>query len=579
MRGVLLLARAKPARSFLLLLSLLASSVLGGLGLLSLVPLLGLIMQGPGAVEGAGSPGRIAEGVTQALGGLGIEPTIGALLLLIVGALIGKGLAQIAADRQVAYSVSAVAMELRLALLRALMCARWTYFTRQPLGRISNAFSAEATRSGQAYLFAASTVAAALEAAVALLIAFALSWRMTLATVAISVLLVSVRALLVGITRRAGLRQTRVKSELQVLLADSLQATKPLKAMGRERLVEPLLAAKTRRLNRILRKQVFSKMALKTVEEPLIAIVLCFGLFLALSVWAQPADEVLVLALLFGRVLLNVGTVQRRYQDQVGEESALEALQEKIGSAEVQRELAGGSRTVGLEQEVRLRDVDLRYGDHTVLRCVSLAIPAREITALVGPSGAGKTTIADLVLGLVRPDGGAVYVDGVELGELDLHAWRSQVGYVPQEMFLLHDTVLHNVSLGDPALSRDDVEEALRRAGAWEFVTRLPDGVDSVVGERGSLLSGGQRQRIQVARAIVHHPRLLILDEVTTSLDPETERRLWESVARLRGETTILAVSHQPTLAGIADRVYHVEGGEVRLATPAAGAQPASAAN
>jgi ATP-binding cassette subfamily C protein len=568
MRGALKLASAHPGRSTLLLLSLLVSSVLGGVGLVSIVPLLGLVIEG-GADPTAGAASPVTERVNAALLALGIEPTVGALVLLIVGALCAKALVQIVADRQVAYSVSAVAMELRLQLLRSLMGARWSYFTGQPLGRIANAFSAEATRSGQAYLFAAGCLAAALEAAVALLIAFSLSWRMTLATVAIGAALVSVRALLVGVTRRAGQRQTHVKSELQSLLADSLQAAKPLKAMGRERLVEPLLTAQTLRLNRVLRRQVFSKMALKTVEEPLIAIVLGVGLFLALSVWSRPADEVLALALLFARVLLSVGTVQRRFQDLAGEESALLALQERILWAEAQREQDGGTRRVRLEHGLALQDVDLSYGDHTVLRGASLAIPAGEITALV---------IADLVLGLVRPDRGEVRIDGVEIGDLDLHAWRTQVGYVPQEMFLLHDTVLANVCMGDAELDRADVEEALRRAGAWEFVDRLPEGLDSVVGERGSLLSGGQRQRIAIARAIVHRPRLLILDEVSTSLDPETEERLWESVASLRGETTILAVSHQPALAAIADRVYQVERGSVAPPPQAVGERPVTAA-
>ena len=175
---------------------------------------------------------------------------------------------------------------------------------------------------------------------------------------------------------------------------------------------------------------------------------------------------------------------------------------------------------------------------------LSLEIPAGEITAVIGTSGAGKTTIVDLITGLVQPDGGAVRVDGVRLPELDTRLWRQMLGYVPQEMLLLHDSVLMNVTLGDPEIKLDRVEAALRDAGAWEFVCELPEGVHSSVGERGTLLSGGQRQRIAIARALVHEPKLLILDEATAALDPENEAAVWEAVENLRGRVTVVAISH-----------------------------------
>jgi ATP-binding cassette subfamily C protein len=141
------------------------------------------------------------------------------------------------------------------------------------------------------------------------------------------------------------------------------------------------------------------------------------------------------------------------------------------------------------------------------------------------------------------------------------------IGYVPQETLLLHDTVLVNITLGDKELKAVDVENALRAAGAWDFVQDMPKGMRAVVGERGHKLSGGQRQRIAIARALVHQPRLLILDEATTALDPENEVAICETLLKLNEKLTILAISHQPAILAAAERAYRLEHGKAILVT------------
>jgi ATP-binding cassette subfamily C protein len=148
-----------------------------------------------------------------------------------------------------------------------------------------------------------------------------------------------------------------------------------------------------------------------------------------------------------------------------------------------------------------------------------------------------------------------------------MHKWRRQIGYVPQESWLLHDTVLNNVTLGDPALTSEDAIKALRSAGAWEFVKKMSQGINSIVGERGGKISGGQRQRIAIARALVHKPRLLILDEATTALDPENEMVICNALRELRGRLTILAISHQPALLEVADQAYRLQNGQAIAVT------------
>jgi ATP-binding cassette subfamily C protein len=177
----------------------------------------------------------------------------------------------------------------------------------------------------------------------------------------------------------------------------------------------------------------------------------------------------------------------------------------------------------------------------------------------------------DLVIGLLRPQAGEVLIDGVPLETLDRRAWRRMIGYVPQDTLLLHDSVLANVTLGDPALTRADAERALRQAGAWEFVSALPEGLDTPVGERGGRLSGGQRQRIAIARALVHEPKLLILDEPTSALDAAAEAAVRDTLRALKGRYTLLAITHRPALLDVSDQVLHMTGGRLRPAAAVAG--------
>jgi ATP-binding cassette subfamily C protein len=253
---------------------------------------------------------------------------------------------------------------------------------------------------------------------------------------------------------------------------------------------------------------------------------------------------------------------------------------ETIEAAEGAQERPPAGKPVALARAIEIDGVRFRHDEELLFDDLSLRIEAGSVTALVGPSGSGKTTVVDLVVGLVQPDAGEVRVDGTPLGQMDMTAWRRRIGYVPQEMFLLHDTVAMNVGLGDPDVDRDDIERALRDARAWDFVSRMPQGVDTVVGERGSALSGGQRQRIAIARALLHEPALLVLDEATAALDERSEAEIWETVASLRDRMAVLAISHQPALLGVADTVYRIDHGrakrlDMRPAALAASAEPA----
>ena len=564
MRFLITIARMYPGRSALTLVSLLFASVAEGLSLLLLLPSLNLLTSDAAQGPGNGLSG-LGHMLTEALSAIGVTPTVGALLVVMVICLALKAVFLLLANAQVGYTVAHVTTDLQLSLLRSLLAARWEFYVRQPVGSLTNAIGTEALRASQAYLQGARTLVVLIQAIVFAGAAFFVTWKGALLSLAAGGMVLYGLRWLVRMTHHAGMRQTQLLKSLVTRLTDSLQSVKPLKAMAREELVGSLLGSENKRLNRALRQDVISTEALSAAQDLTMGLIIVSGLYVALIQWKLPFNAVLVMILVLARSLASLGKTQRQYQKMKSFESAFWSLQAIIEDTRRARETNPEGTSPRLEKSVRLNNVSFGYGKISVLRNASLTVPAGSFTAIMGPSGAGKTTIADLIIGLLRPQQGEILIDNVPLEQVDLRQWRRMIGYVPQESFLLHETVLWNVTLGDPEVNEADVEAALRAAGAWEFVAELPQQIHSSVAERGTALSGGQRQRIAIARALARRPKLLILDEVTSSLDPQTEAAICRTLQGLRGGLTMLAISHQPAVVEAADRIYRIQSGEVIL--------------
>jgi ATP-binding cassette, subfamily B, bacterial PglK len=230
-----------------------------------------------------------------------------------------------------------------------------------------------------------------------------------------------------------------------------------------------------------------------------------------------------------------------------------------------------GPEPLRLERELELTGVRFRYDSAAgpALTGLDLAIPARTTVGIVGGTGAGKTTLVDLILGLLSPDEGEIRVDGTPVTPANLRAWQQTLGYVPQAIYLTDDTIAANIAFGVPPdqVDREAMERAARAAALHDFVvTELPQGYDTVAGERGVRLSGGQRQRIGIARALYRTPSLLIMDEATSALDNITERVVMEAVQNIRADTTIILIAHRLTTVKECDRIFLMDKGQVAAA-------------
>lgn len=544
-----------PRRSAFVMVALLAAGIAEGLSLTALLPLLSIAV---GDTDDSG----IGQFMVQALQKIGIAPTLDMILLIIVSGMFLKGLILLIANRQVGYTVAHVATSLRLDLIEALLASRWHYYLRQPVGALANSVATEAYRAANGFEHSVNVLALSIQVMVYATVALFISWQATLASLVIGLFLLVVLHRLVRATRRAGAKQTHLLRDLLTYLSDVLSSVKSLKAMARDNVADAILHEQTQQLEKATRREVMNRAALMALQEPILAALTASGLYLALMVWQLSLPEVMVMVFLLTRILGLLNKTQRRFQQLTVQESAYWALRKAAEDARDAAERTTGEREPTLQKGINLSHVIFDYGSKSIFKDLDIEIPIKSFTAVMGPSGVGKSTLLDLLCGLTEPKSGEVLVDKVSLHDINLRQWRHMIGYVSQDTILLHDTILNNILVGEPALDSADAERALKQAGAWSFVSALPESMHTIVGERGGLLSGGQRQRIAIARALAHRPQLLLLDEPTSALDPESEQTICETLQELSADLTIVAVSHQPAVINAADNVFILTNGE-----------------
>ena len=327
-------SRAYPVQSALVLGSLVLASLFEGLGLTTLLPLLssafGRCGRGRAIRRRRRRDADARRRRSHAHGGRAApDRRVGMTL---------KSALVLVANRQVGYTVAHVATDLRLTFIRSLLSARWEYYLRQPVGGLANSLATEATRGAEAYLYGATVIALVIQALVYSIVALLVSWQATLAALGAGAVFVFLLNRLVHVSRRAGAKQTRLLRSLLARLSDNLQSVKPLKAMARENLANALLEGDTTQLNRALRKEIFSKEALRALQEPMLAILIAAGLYMALVRFGMSPGSVMFLAFLLVRTLLYLSRMQREYQRMVTCESAYWSLQAAIDGARKESE-------------------------------------------------------------------------------------------------------------------------------------------------------------------------------------------------------------------------------------------------
>ncbi len=554
------------------LLTTFVASLLDGFTLIILIPLLKHLF---------GTTGELRPGSTQleAFVSRLTEPLVAGLTpgqaaarlvtVLVVGLLLKNALSY--ASSQISVGVQeGLVRDLRTRIFDHLMTLDLGYFQRTRAGQLISGMITEVDQTKT--VITASLLSLfqnIIVVATTLVVLSQISFRLTLLTLACVPIMVLVLQMLLKRLRRHSRARTHERGEVTATITERIGAVRLIRAYGEEARESARFAAQATRY----RKQVIRTQRFSSLTSPLTEVF--SGFLVILIIWAgsRPAllgltaplapEAVIVFLMAALKLTSPLKTIASYPAVMAVTLASAERVFQILDEPSTEHDRPG-EEEARFERDVVFDDVTFRYGQgDPVLIEVSFTLPKGKVVALVGPSGAGKTTLADLLPRFHDPAGGRILMDGVPLTRLTRRSLRSRMGVVSQDTVLLNDTVHANIAYGSPKATRAQVEAAARAANADLFIAQLPLGYETVLGERGTRLSGGQRQRVAIARALLRDPPILILDEATSALDTESERLVQQAIDRLMAERTVLVIAHRLATVRDADEIVVLDTGRV----------------
>ena len=568
-----LLATLRPYTG-LFLFALAASTLAAlfdGVTVVLLIPFLKLLFgTTAGFATGSTRLEQTASAVLEPLlAGKSAGAAAGTLMVILMAALIGKSLFSYTHAQANVRIQESVVRDLRRKLFDRLLIVDLGYFQQTRVGQLLAVILADADQVKTAVSAALASLLQNVAIVVTtLVILLSLSARLTLLTLATAPLLLIGVQLLVRRLRRHSAQRAEERGHMTAVATERLAAMKLIRASGNTQAESRLFGDLAERF----RKRVIRTQRYATLTSPVTEVFA--GLVLVLVIWAatvpaiagtRMSPEATIAFLLAALKMMSPLKSLTQFPTQWAQAAASADRVFRVldlPAVEVDRP---GEGVAKFERDIVFDRVSYRYEPEgeLVLDEVSFEVPKGQVLALVGPSGAGKTTLVELLPRFWEPTSGTIRLDGVPLSNLTRGSVRALMAVVGQDTILLNDTVHVNIAYGMPGATRAEVEHAAQAANATEFIARLPQGYDTMLGERGARLSGGQRQRIAIARALLRDSPILILDEATSALDTESERLVQQAIDRLMRDRTVLVIAHRLATVRHADQILVLDGGRV----------------
>lgn len=558
------LQRLSGVKLYLNLLGMVISGLLESSAILLLMPMLGMA-----GLELGGSAAAAAR-----LPGLGFiqELPQSTALLLVLGSYVLIILCQNLISRSVAIRNVEIQQtygrQLRYEVYSALLRSEWSFFLRKRTSDLINMMTTELARVLSGISGFLQFLTSLLFTLVQIGFAFWLSPKLTLAVLVCAALLSIFSRRFIRKAKRLGSRSTELGKTYLGGITDQLNGIKDIKSNNLEQSRLDWLHGFTGEVKQeqldYTRLRSNSQLLYKLSSTLLIAIFI----FVSFRFMHVEGPSLLLVVLVFTRLWPTFSTLQSLLEQLASVLPSFRQLQQLQDECLAAAEHEGGVpvQPMALQHGLEARNVDFRYQPEEPeysLQAVNVRIPARKMTAIVGRSGAGKSTLVDLLMGLMQPERGEILADGEPITGERLLAYRRSIGYVAQDPFLYNATIRDNLMMIKPDAEEAELWEALEFASSADFVRRLPDGLDTLLGDRGVRLSGGERQRLVLARAIIRKPSILVLDEATSALDTENEQRIQEALERLKASVTVIVIAHRLSTIRGADQILVIDQGRV----------------
>lgn len=542
----------------------LAGGLFEAIGIATVIPLFA-VLTGK-AVEGTG---RISRLIAWFFGVLHIPLTAPFILGFGISLFIIKGVVQFMVRYLNARTVGMFEERMRRSLFRRTIRAQWPFLLRQKAGHLESILLYDVEMGTSILNTLANTIITITTFAAYTVIAFSLSIRVTFATLVVGGLVFWAFKPVFYRIRKKLSEAAGIQKELNHHVAEHMLAVKAIKAGAIE---GPVIAFANRLFARLRKTRVDAaryRQASLAFIEPLGFILIAVVFLLSYQRPGFSIASFAVIMYLIQQMFGYISSVSGQIQNINQFYPYLKTARDWRRRAGTNAEHDAGQKPFTFAHEIAFSHTTFAYrSGQPVLNDFSLAIARGQHLAIIGSSGAGKTTVVDLLLRLFRPQQGQLTVDGVDAEEIRLEDWRRHIGYVPQDALLLNTSIRENIRFYDDRVTEEDTLAAAKDANIYDTIVSLPQGFDTPTGERGVQLSGGQRQRIALARALARRPAILVLDEATSAIDSESELLIRQTITGLRGKTTVIMIAHRLSSIMEADTIAVLEDGKVREQGP-----------
>lgn len=514
----------------------------------------------PATVDDAESRDQLAEGVGENL----YKVLLAGLLIVLVLPLAHFGQVYLAQ-----YTMGRALVDIQQELCAKLLALPLRFHHQTSRGETLSRTTNDATRAHFALdLLFADTVQSVLALLISVGFLLSISWQLTLTTFAVAPLISGLIALFGRRIRKSAKRRQESQAYLTQRLVQILAGIKVIKAFRTQAVEETAFRNENLRYFRRNMRVVLNRTLARTSVEGLnngigIAIILVGAALVMNHMWGLTLGSLAAFVLVMQATYRPMKDLSKGWTHLMEAAPSAERFFELMDAAPDVADVPGALRLQGVREGIRISDVSFSYGREPVLQNVSLEVSAGEVVAIVGPTGAGKTTLADLLPRFYDPDSGSIEIDGIDLRRIERASLLSHIAVVTQEPFLFAGSIWDNLRYGRPDASEAEIEAAARAAHVDEFIEALPRGYETDVGDAGVMLSGGQRQRITIGRAILKNPAILIFDEATSALDARSERYVHQAIESLLAGRTVFIIAHRLSTIRHADKIAVLKKGSI----------------